>query len=92
MSKLRAGAPVTIAGITFVPVEKTNVRASTLQRSFWLSGLKEPVAVVICQPNNAEAFDMLGHKLPLDDLLGDVPDLGPIVERLTRSGNRPPSP
>jgi hypothetical protein len=92
MSKLQPGAPVTIGGTTVVPVEKTSVHTSTLRRGFWLHGVKEPVAVVICRPNNAQAFDMLGHTLPFEDLLRDVPDLGPIVERLTRSGNRPPCP
>lgn len=81
MNELRAGAPITVAGITLIPIERVRIDSGALSRAWWLSAAKEAVAVVLCGPEGPRAVDVEGRGRPVDELLAEVPGLESLLAR-----------
>lgn len=41
MNGLRPGAPITVAGITLIPIERVRIDSGVLSRAWWLSAANE---------------------------------------------------
>ena len=79
MSELRVGSPVTIGEVSIIPVERVRVYSNKMSQGYWLYGLKEPVAMVISDPQGVKAVDMQACELSLSELVRDAPDLEAIL-------------
>lgn len=79
MSELRAGAPITVAGITLIPIERVLIHSEEPPYACWLSASKEAVAVVICGPKGARAVDVQARERPIDELIAEIPELEPVL-------------
>jgi hypothetical protein len=78
---LRAGAPVTLAGVTLIPIERTRIRSETLPHGYWVEVTKEALAVVICDLAGPRALDVEARELPLDELVAEIPGLESVIAR-----------
>jgi hypothetical protein len=83
MNGLRPGAPINVAGITLIPIERVRIDSGLLSRAWWLSAAKEAVAVVLCGPEGPRAVDVEGRGRPVDELLAEVPGLESLLARVT---------
>lgn len=83
MGELRIGNPVVAGGVTLVPVERSSVQFEKGDRGYWLSGLKEPVAIVVCDADGGRAFDAVAEEVSVESLVRQIPDLGRILKGLT---------
>jgi len=75
MSELRAGAPITVAGITLIPIERVWTNSEKQPYAYWFNATKEAVAVVICELEGPRAVDVEAHERPIDELIVEVPEL-----------------
>jgi len=80
--KLVAESPVTIAGITLIPVTKLLLNCQYIGGSIACSGTKEPLSVVLVSQSTKRAFNMSGEEIPLDQLLQQVPAVREALENL----------
>lgn len=80
--KLVADRPVTIAGITLVPVIKLLLDCRYIGGSLICSGTKEPFSIVLVSESTKRAFNVCGEEIPLDQLLQQVPAVKEVLENL----------
>ena len=75
MSELRTGAPIRVAGITLIPIERVRIDYEKQSSAYWLNATKEAVAVVICEREGPRIVDVEAHERPIDELITEVPEL-----------------
>jgi len=83
-SKLRAAAPVAVAGLILIPIEQVRNFSYTARTCYYVAALKEPVAVLICGEGISKALDIEGRETALDDLILQVPGLEALLEKHCR--------
>jgi len=73
--KIAAGPPITIAGLTLIPVTKVSLRYWSAEGVASFLGIKKPVAVVVVSLQAKRAFRITGEEVSLEQLAQEVPDL-----------------
>lgn len=86
MDELRAADPLTVAGVTLIPIEYSRIQSDLGSMGYWLTGFKEPFAVVICDQSGTCAFDMGSAELAVNELIQKVPNLYSILDRIESVG------
>jgi len=71
--EVETGNPVTIAGITLIPVTEISVHSWQRKGSISFFGVKQPLSVVVISPSEKKAFRVSGEEVPLDELIQEVP-------------------
>ena len=79
MSELRAGAPITVAGITLIPIERVRIHSEKQSHAYWLNATKEAVAVVICEREGPRIIDVEAHERHIDEFIKVVPELNSLL-------------
>ncbi len=82
MSQLRAGAPLSTAGVTLVPIEWMNIYKEKQRQGFWAYGSKEPVALVICDTQGVRVINVEEGEVSLESLQREVPQLDSVLAAL----------
>ena len=82
MDELRAGNPVVAGKVTLVPIERCLVQSGAGDMGCWLSGLKEPLAIIVCDALEPRAFDTKGEEISLASLIRKIPDLDVLLAAL----------
>ena len=82
MNALRIGPPITVEGVTLIPIERLRIVATRQRRTYWFNATKELVALVICEPEGPRAVDVESHPLPLYKLIAEIPELQPALAKL----------
>ena len=82
MTELRAGRPVVTSGVTIVPVESVGCGHGLGPGGLWVSGFKQPVAVVLLRNSQTYAFDISGAEVDAMQLARDVPELQQVLDGL----------
>ena len=75
MNELRAAAPITVAGMTLVPIERVQINAEKQSYGYWLNATKEAVAVVICEPQGPRLMNVGMQEYSFNDILTHLPEL-----------------
>jgi hypothetical protein len=75
MNELRAGAPITVAGMNLVPIERVQINAIKQSNGYWLNAMKEVVAVVICEPQGPRIMNVGMQDFSLDEILTLLPEV-----------------
>jgi len=73
-------APVTIAGVTLVPLVKTSLNYWSRQVRLSFLASKQPVSVVVVSPQDRRAFRINGEEVSLDQLTQEVPGIKEMLE------------
>lgn len=84
MEELRAGNPLTIADVTLVPIERSAIQSDIGNMGYWLTGFKEPFAVVVCDATGTHAFGIDSAEIAVDMLIQKVPNLCAILSRIEK--------
>ena len=71
--------PVTVAGLTLIPVSKVTTSCWHGKRGIAFSGSKQPVSIVIVSPSMKRAFRITGEEIDLEELVREFPAM---AERL----------
>lgn len=74
------GNPLTVAGVTLMPVIEVSI--SHWQHGSGLSffGNKQVIGVVILSPGAKRAFRITGEEVPLDQIATDFPEIREALE------------
>jgi len=72
--------PVTVAGVTLIPVTKVSLNCQRRGGSISLFGLKQPISIVVASQSAKRAFRITGEEVPLGQLVEEVPTLKEAVE------------
>jgi len=74
--------PVTVAGLTIIPVAQVLLNYWQVKGSTSFFGLKQPVAVIVVSPLAKRAFRITGEEVSIDQLVQEAPSIKEILERL----------
>jgi len=74
--------PVTVAGVTLIPVVKVSSNYWRRNSSLSFFGVKQPIGVVVVSPSAKRAFRMTGEEVPLDQLIQEVPGIKEVLAGL----------
>ena len=77
--EVEIGNPVTVAGITLIPVARVSLHCWQSSHHFSFFGIKQPIAVAVVSPGASKAFRITGEEISLAQLIQEVPE---IKERL----------
>ena len=77
--KVTIANPVTIDGVTLIPVSQATINCWHSKRGIALSGSKHPVSIIIVTPSGKRAYRITGEEITFDQLAQEIPD---IMERL----------
>ena len=80
--EVEIGNPVTIAGITLIPVIKSSLAYWRHKGSISSFGIKQPSSIIMISPSGKKAFGMNGEEVPLDQLKREVPDIKEVLDRI----------
>jgi len=69
------GTPLTVSGITLIPVVKTSINRGEYKGRLLFLGTRQPVNIIVVSPQMKKAFRMNGEEIPLDKLCEEVPGL-----------------
>jgi hypothetical protein len=83
MDGLRAGNPMVASEVTIVPIERCFIQSDTGNMGFWLAGLKEPFAIIVCDAIGIRAFDTEATEISVESLIQKIPDLGAVLAPLS---------
>lgn len=90
METFTTEAPVTVGDVTLIPVVRICLHSNAPDKSkskardnftdaYWLSGNKEPLAIIVCDTNGVRAFDMSSTEITITSLLQKIPDLNTML-------------
>ena len=80
--EVEIGNPVTIAGVTLIPVTKVSLNYWRSKDSISFFGIKQPFSVVVVSPSEKKAFRIRGEEVPLDQLIQEVPGIKELLDGL----------
>ncbi len=74
--------PVTVAGVTLIPVTRVSLNYWHGYGGLSFLGSKQPLGVVIVSPSTRRAFRITGEEISLDQLTQEVPDIREALEEI----------
>lgn len=82
MEKKRLGAdtPVTVAGVTLIPVTETILNRWPVKKGVSFLGIKRPMGVIMISPSWKKAFRISGEEIPLDQFIQEVPGIKEVLD------------
>lgn len=76
---ITAGAAVKAAGRTLIPLVSVRLERHKIKRGFFISGHKQPLAIIIVTPSAKRAFKLDGQEVSLAELAQEYPEAKDIV-------------
>lgn len=67
--------PVSVGGITVIPVSKITVKSQKGKRGIAFSGIKQPDSIIIVTPSGKRVFRITGEEVTLDQLAEEFPGI-----------------
>ena len=77
--EVSAGNPVTVAGVTLIPVVEVSINGWHGKGGISFFGVKRPVGLVLLAPPVNKAFRMNGEEVPLNQFIQEVPGMKQIL-------------
>lgn len=74
--------PVTVAGVTVIPVAQVSLSYWHVNRGFSFFGVKQPASVVVVSRSVRKAFRVTGEEVSLDQLIQEVPGMRELLEKV----------
>lgn len=79
MDELRAGNPMVAGEVTIVPIERCYIQSGHGDMGCWLSGLKEPFAIIIFDANGISAYDAGAIEISVASLTQKIQGLSAVL-------------
>jgi uncharacterized spore protein YtfJ len=80
-SVLTIDNPVSVKGLTIIPVVKLSLHYS-FTAGISIFSIKQPIAAIIISPLQRKALRITGEEIPLEQLLQEVPEIVKALERV----------
>ena len=80
--EVTVGNPMTIAGITLIPVTEISLHSWQRKGGISFLGIKQPLGVVVISPLEKKAFKISGEEVPLDQLIAEVPGIKELLNAI----------
>jgi len=78
--EIEIGSPVTVAGVTLIPVIKVSLNYWRRNGSLSFFGVKQPIGMVVVSPSGKRALRITGEEVPLDQFIQEVPGIKEVLE------------
>lgn len=78
--EIEIGNPMTVAGVTLIPVIKVSLNYWRRNGSLSFFGVKQPIGMVLVSPSGKRAFRITGEEVPLDQFIQEVPGIKEVLE------------
>jgi uncharacterized spore protein YtfJ len=78
--EIEIGSPVTVAGVTLIPVIKVSLNYWRRNGSLSFFGVKQPIGMVVVSPSGKRALRITGQEVPLDQFIQEVPGMKEVLE------------
>lgn len=78
--EIEIGSPVTVAGVTLIPVIKVSLNYWRGNGSLSFFGVKQPIGMVVVSPSGKRALRITGQEVPLDQFIQEVPGMKEVLE------------
>ena len=75
------GNPVSVAGVTLIPIVESSIKYGRSQRRIVASGTVQPVSIIVVTPSGRSAFRITGEEVPLDQLGKEVPAIRKLLAK-----------
>ncbi len=69
------GSPVTVAGLTLIPIMETRLHHWRYRNSFSSFGSKQVIGIIVVTPTLTKALKVNGEEVALEELKREFPDL-----------------
>jgi len=79
MCPLRVSEMFNDSRLMLLAVEFVDIQHNKTNTSCWLYGSIEPIAIIVCGPDEIFAFDMEAKLIVLDQLIQKIPELDDII-------------
>jgi hypothetical protein len=79
-NKVMVENPVTVDGVTLVPITRVLSHHWCRKHSFSYFDIKQPVGVVVISPSGKKAFRITGEEISLGQLITEFPGIKEVVE------------
>jgi len=70
VGELKTDRPMTIGGVTLIPVARISTYSKVLKENAIFIGSKTPVVLVVLAPGSTKVLDMDGEDVPPDEIPG----------------------
>ena len=77
--EVKVGNPVTVAGVTLIPVVEVSLNGWHGKSGISFYGIKRTVGVVLLSPPLKKAFRVTGEEVPLDQFIQEIPSVKEIL-------------
>ena len=74
--------PITVAGLTLIPVSKVTTSCWHGKRGIAFSGSKQPLGIIVISPSMKRAFRIDGEEITLEQLMREIPDIRETLEAI----------
>lgn len=85
MDELRTGNPIVAGEITIVPIERSYVQSVHGDLGCWLTGLKEPIAIIVFDANGICAYDTKAVEISVASLIQKIKGLSAVLDSSTQN-------
>ena len=82
MKQAYAGKPITVGGITIIPLERMRVRQNSRHSSHSVYVSKEPIGIVVFTSKGQWALNTSGERVPVETYINEVYGLQQIMDGL----------
>ena len=89
MDELRVGNPMVTGEVTIVAIERCYIQSVPGDMGCWLSGLKEPFAIIIFDLTGIRAYDTAALEISVASLIQKIPDLSAVLASSTQKQGWP---
>jgi len=80
IEEVSAGQPITVGGITLLPIVRTSISYRNVNSGIVCFGSKNPVGVVIISPKWKSAINVAGEEVPIDQYMEQVAGLKELLQ------------
>ena len=80
--EVEIGNPMTIGGVTLIPVIELSLNYWHGGGRFSCFGIKQPVSVVVVSSSGKRAFRASGEEVPFDQFIQETPGIREVLETI----------
>lgn len=79
LNTLQTGTPISVAGITMIPIERVEIMSGIQSCACWLSAKKEVLAIVVCENGGTRVMDIDSRDRTLDEYKAEISQLVTLI-------------
>lgn len=81
MEYITIETPINAHDVTLIPVVRICLHSNYNTTGCWLSGNKQPLAIIVCDSNGVHAINISSFEISIESLLQKIPGLYAELEK-----------